>query len=464
VLGLAQTGTGKTAAFALPILERIIARGPRPKYAPRAAPAPTSLIVAPTRELASQIHAELQRLGKYTPLVSTVIFGGVGQAPQVRALSQHPDVVVACPGRLLDLIEQGCLTLSSVETLVLDEADHMFDMGFLPSIRRIVAKLPKRRQNLFFSATMPRELRKLADDLLNNPAVVELAHSRPPETIEHGVYAVQEAEKLPLLQRLFAEDGFRSAIVFLRTKHRAKKLAQQLERLGHRAVALQGNLSQSQREKAMGGFRAGTYDVLVATDIAARGIDVAAVSHVVNFDLPMTAEAYTHRIGRTGRSELTGRAYSFATPQDREMVRAIEKLLGAPLPRAALPPGAVEGKLERAVLETDGRSDGRDGGRRGQGRGRTQGRGREGGRDAGRDAAKSAPGAQTRSASGSGRAAAGSGRTASSTTRTASSAGRVAPAAKAAAASTRATRSAGRAASGAPQRSRDSGPGFGAGV
>jgi len=456
VLGLAQTGTGKTAAFALPILERIIARGPRPKYAPRAAPAPTSLIVAPTRELASQIHAELQRLGKYTPLVSTVIFGGVGQAPQVRALSQHPDVVVACPGRLLDLIEQGCLTLSSVETLVLDEADHMFDMGFLPSIRRIVAKLPKRRQNLFFSATMPRELRKLADDLLNNPAVVELAHSRPPETIEHGVYAVQEAEKLPLLQRLFAEDGFRSAIVFLRTKHRAKKLAQQLERLGHRAVALQGNLSQSQREKAMGGFRAGTYDVLVATDIAARGIDVAAVSHVVNFDLPMTAEAYTHRIGRTGRSELTGRAYSFATPQDREMIRAIEKLLGAPLPRAALPPGAVEGKLERAVLETDGRSDGRDGGRRGQSRSRTQGRSRDGGRDAGRGAAKSASGAQTRSVASSG-GATGSGRAAAS-------ANRAAPAAKAATASTRATRSAGRSASAAPQRSRESSQGFGAGV
>lgn len=334
MLGLAQTGTGKTAAFALPILERIVARGARPKVHPRSVAAPTALIVAPTRELASQIHDEFKRLGKFTPMVSAVIFGGVGQPGQVRELSRHPDVVVACPGRLLDLIEQGLISLNAVETLVLDEADHMFDMGFLPSIRRIVAKLPKRRQSLFFSATMPRELRKLADDLLTNPTVCELAHSRPPETIEHALYSVDEPAKLGLLRDLLSGSDFRSAIVFLRTKHRAKRLAQQLEKLGHRAVALQGNLSQAQRERAMGGFRDGTFEILVATDIAARGIDVEKVSHVVNYDLPTTPEAYTHRIGRTGRSECTGRAYSFATPSDGDMVRAIEKHLGSKLPRA----------------------------------------------------------------------------------------------------------------------------------
>jgi ATP-dependent RNA helicase RhlE len=223
--------------------------------------------------------------------------------------------------------------LSGIEVLVLDEADHMFDLGFLPSIKRIVAALPKKRQNMCFSATMPDEIRHLADRILVNPEVVELNHSAPAATIEHALYPVADAKKLDLLEHLLAQEGFTSAIVFLRTKHRAKRLAQRLDKAGHAAVALQGNMSQSQREKAMAGFRSGKYDVLVATDIAARGIDVADVSHVINFDVPGTPDAYTHRIGRTGRAEKNGTACTLVTPEDGELVRAIEKRLGQAIPR-----------------------------------------------------------------------------------------------------------------------------------
>ncbi|MEM9801816.1 MAG: DEAD/DEAH box helicase, partial [Planctomycetota bacterium] len=244
VLGLAQTGTGKTAAFALPILDRLRerrgdARGPR------------ALVVAPTRELASQIHAEFERLGQFTRVRSAVVFGGVPQGAQVKALKARPDVLVACPGRLLDLADQRIVDLSRVEILVLDEADHMFDMGFLPSVRRILKLLPERRQSLLFSATMPKEIRHLADDVLRKPAVIELAHSRPADTIEHALYACVRNRRLELLEELLAADDFRSAIVFLRTKHRARKIAKQLDARGHRAVALQGNMSQNQRVRAM---------------------------------------------------------------------------------------------------------------------------------------------------------------------------------------------------------------------
>ncbi len=324
VLGLAQTGTGKTAAFALPLLDQLLderRRGPR------------ALVLAPTRELATQIAAEIQLLAKFTRLRVVTIFGGVSQNGQVKALRQGPEIVVGCPGRILDLLQQGLLRLGEVETLVLDEADHMFDMGFLPDIRRILAKLPGDRQNLLFSATMPKEIRRLAHDVLTDPHVVELADQAPASTIDHALYLVAEGNKRALLDRVLASDECDSAIIFIRTKHRARRLAQQLERAGHRAVALQGNMSQGQRDRAMAGFRSRRYDILVATDIAARGIDVSGVSHVINFDVPNTPEAYTHRIGRTGRAELAGVAYTFVTTDDRAWVRATERMIGSHIPR-----------------------------------------------------------------------------------------------------------------------------------
>jgi ATP-dependent RNA helicase RhlE len=324
ILGLAQTGTGKTAAFVLPILDHLLAARK---------PGPRVLIVAPTRELASQISVEIHTLARFTQVNTATIFGGVSVRPQWRAMRAMPDIIVACPGRLLDLFEQGAVKLNRIETLVLDEADHMFDMGFLPDIRRILAALPTKRQNLLFSATMPPEIRTLANRILQTPHVVELTHSKPASTIEHALYPIEHSQKIAILQRLLCEDEFVAAIVFTRTKHRAKRLAQQLSRSGRRAIALQGNMSQNQRNRAMDGFRNQQFDILVATDIAARGLDVAHVSHVINFDMPDTPDAYTHRIGRTGRSEREGKAYTFVTPEDQAMVRAVEHRIGAAIPR-----------------------------------------------------------------------------------------------------------------------------------
>ena len=328
VLGLAQTGTGKTAAFALPIIERLVAsRGQNPR----------ALVIAPTRELAMQIHSDFQMLGKFTNIRSTTVFGGVSAVPQKRALRSRPDVIVACPGRLLDLMGSKDVRLDGLEVLVLDEADHMLDMGFLPDIKRIIKQLPERRQNLLFSATMPREIRSLTDNLLHNPHVVELAITAPMETIEHALYPVPEGRKKELLDRVLAEDDCGSAIVFTRTKHRAKRMALQLSKQGFRAVALQGNMSQAQRDRAMNGFREGRFDILVATDIAARGLDVAGIDYVINFDPPSTPETYTHRIGRTGRSDESGKACTFVTQADRGWVRDTERMLGAPIPRVQTP-------------------------------------------------------------------------------------------------------------------------------
>ena len=325
MLGLAQTGTGKTAAFALPIIERMIASGRRP--------GPRVLIVAPTRELATQIAAETRQLAKFTKITMTTIFGGVPMGPQIRELRRRPDIIVACPGRLLDLVERGEVQLLTVQTLILDEADHMFDMGFLPDLRRIIKRLPEERQNLMFSATMPSEIRELADQILVNPHVVELSHSQPADTIEHALYPVHPDDKLDMLQYLLEDEDFTSAIVFSRTKHRARRLADQLVRDGFRATALQGNMSQAQRDKAMQGFRKGRFEILVATDIAARGIDVANISHVINFDVPDTPDAYTHRIGRTGRAEKSGKACTLVTREDVGAVRDIERKLGSQIPR-----------------------------------------------------------------------------------------------------------------------------------
>jgi ATP-dependent RNA helicase RhlE len=347
VLGLAQTGTGKTAAFALPLLHRLIETGGR---------GPRVLVLAPTRELATQIAAEIRELSKFTRLRLVTIYGGVSMRNQVSALRQRPEIVVGCPGRVLDLIGQGILRLGHVETLVLDEADHMFDMGFLPDIKKILSTLPDDRQNLLFSATMPKEIRRLADQILTDPHVAELADSAPASTVDHALYMVAEQRKGDLLRRVLTSDDCNSAIVFTRTKHRARRLADQLSKSGHRAVSLQGNMSQAARDRAMRSFRDRRHDILVATDIAARGIDVAGVSHVINFDVPNTPEAYTHRIGRTGRSEMEGIACTFVTKGDRAWVNSTERMIGAPIPRKQ-----IEG-FEHETEETSGR--GRNSGNR----------------------------------------------------------------------------------------------------
>lgn len=327
LLGLAQTGTGKTAAFVLPILDY---------FTTSKGSGPRALVVAPTRELAKQIHEEFEALGKFTNVRSTVVFGGVKQGSQVRALKSKPQVVVACPGRLLDLYEQGHIDFIDVEILVLDEADHMFDMGFLPAIRKITHLLPEDRQNLFFSATMPKEIRQLADRILHRPKRVELANAAPADTIEHAIFPMREDQKEKALATLIADDSFRSAIVFLRTKHRAKRLAIKLEKQGHQAVALQGNMSQNARTRAMDAFKKGHAKILVATDIAARGLDIEKVSHVINYDVPATPDTYVHRIGRTGRSEQSGRACTFVTRDDGDQIKAIERRLGQKIPRGEM--------------------------------------------------------------------------------------------------------------------------------
>ncbi len=328
LLGLAQTGTGKTAAFVLPILQQLL-HGPRKKT--------RALILAPTRELAAQINEAIQDLGRHTNLRSAVVFGGVSMNPQIAAMKRGTEIIVACPGRLLDHINQGNINLAGIETFVLDEADRMFDMGFLPDIRRIIKQLPVKRQNLFFSATMPPDIRKLSQEILQDATTVQIGHTKPANTVAHALYPVPQHLKTALLKEVLKSTPTESVIVFTRTKHRAKRLAQQLERSGYRATSLQGNLSQNKREHAIKGFRDGSYQIMVATDIAARGIDVSAISHVINFDMPDTADAYTHRIGRTGRAAKTGEAFTFITGEDKAMVNTIERTLGEKLERKTMP-------------------------------------------------------------------------------------------------------------------------------
>ncbi|MHB0877650.1 MAG: DEAD/DEAH box helicase, partial [Anaerolineae bacterium] len=320
VLGTAQTGTGKTAAFALPILQRLLT-GPTRRV--------RALIVAPTRELAQQIHDMTSALARNTRIKSTTVYGGVGKAPQVAALRRGAEIVVACPGRLLDLLGDGSIDLSHVEVLVLDEADRMCDMGFLPDIRRILKAVPAQRQTLFFSATMPAEIRTLADDILNDPVTVQVGVIAPAETVSHALYPVPDRLKKQLLVATLSQTATGRVLIFARTKHRARSLARDLVACNFRASALQGNMSQAQRQQAFGGFRDGRYDILVATDIAARGIDVSQITHVINFDMPDTVDAYTHRIGRTGRAQLTGEAFTLAVETDAPMVYEIEKALGS---------------------------------------------------------------------------------------------------------------------------------------
>jgi ATP-dependent RNA helicase RhlE len=327
VMGLAQTGTGKTAAFVLPILHRLM-QGQRGVV--------RALIIAPTRELSEQINNEIRSLGRHTRLKSTTVYGGVNINPQIHKLKRGVEIVVACPGRLLDHINRGTVNLSHLDVLVLDEADHMFDMGFLPDIRRILQRLPNQRQTLLFSATMPDAIRKLAEDVLTDPITVQVGTTAPADTVSHALYPVAHHLKTPLLLKLLRHTDTESVLVFTRTKRRAKRLGEQLTRAGYRSTSLQGNLSQGQRQAALSGFRSGKFQILVATDIAARGIDVSKVSHVINYDIPDTPDAYIHRIGRTGRATRTGDAFTLITGEDKDMVRAIDRVLGMKIERRTL--------------------------------------------------------------------------------------------------------------------------------
>ncbi|MCX7019986.1 MAG: DEAD/DEAH box helicase [bacterium] len=327
IMGLAQTGTGKTAAFALPVMHRLLT-GPRGTL--------RALVVAPTRELAEQICEGFRSLGRNTKLQVTTIYGGVGMKPQVQTLRRGVDIVVACPGRLLDHVRQGTINLRNISIAVLDEADMMLDMGFLPDVRAIMAKLPAKRQNMMFSATMPEDICALSSDMLDAPHVAKIRHSKPIETVAHALYPVTQQLKTPLLLALLLSTDSESVLIFTRTKHRAKKLGTLLVQNGHRAASLQGNLSQSARQAALEGFRRGQYSVLVATDIAARGIDVSQVSHVINYDFPTTVDAYTHRIGRTGRASRPGDAFSLVTREDEIVIRQIERVLGSNIQRCSI--------------------------------------------------------------------------------------------------------------------------------
>jgi len=326
VMGMAQTGTGKTAVFALPILNRLMGKKPGRVRA---------LILAPTRELAEQIHQAIQTLGRKTRTRSMTVYGGVGINPQIQKL-KHADIVVACPGRLLDHIGRQTIDLSQLEVLVVDEADEMFDMGFLPDIRRISKHLPTKRQTLLFSATMPSEIRRLAGEILQNPATVQVGITAPADTVSHALYPVAQHLKTALLLKLLGNTSTQSVLVFTRTKHRAKNLGKKLAAAGYRSASLQGNLSQARRQAALNGFRDGTFQILVATDIAARGIDVTKISHVINYDIPSTPEAYIHRIGRTGRATCSGEAFTFITGADRDMVRSINRIIGSEIEQRTL--------------------------------------------------------------------------------------------------------------------------------
>jgi ATP-dependent RNA helicase RhlE len=329
VLACAMTGSGKTAAFLLPILHRLLAK---PRGATRA------LILTPTRELAAQIAQHLGELAAHTPLRGAAVFGGVGMGPQEQAFRRGADVIVATPGRLLDHFQYRYARLPDLDVLVLDEADRMLDMGFLPDIRRVLRHIPRQRQTLFFSATLPPPIVELSREMLHDPVTINIERKPAPATgVTHSVYPVPQHLKSSLLLELLQRQEMKNVIVFTRTKHRANRLADFLVQQGVQAARIHGNRSQSQRTEALAGFKGGRYRLLVATDIAARGIDVEALSHVVNFDVPGQPEDYIHRVGRTARAELTGQAFTLVAPEEESALLAIERAVGKPLPRAALP-------------------------------------------------------------------------------------------------------------------------------
>ncbi|WP_338046445.1 DEAD/DEAH box helicase [Polyangium spumosum] len=356
LLGCAQTGTGKTAAFVLPILQRLSKTQRHGGI--------RALVLTPTRELAAQIGERVTAYGRHLGLRHVVIYGGVGQRPQEENLAKGPDLLVATPGRLLDLMQQGFVRLDRVEVFVLDEADRMLDMGFIHDVRRVVAALPKQKQTLFFSATMPREIAALADNILVDPARVSVTPARAAaDTVEQSIFFVEKADKRALLERLLRASSVERALVFTRTKHGANRISEQLVRAGIEALAIHGNKSQGARERALDRFRRGVTPVLVATDIAARGIDVEGVSHVINYDLPNVPESYVHRIGRTGRAGATGSAISFCDREERALLSDIEKLLRRRIPVAegqappadAPPAPAPRAETRRAFAPEDRR-------------------------------------------------------------------------------------------------------------
>jgi ATP-dependent RNA helicase RhlE len=329
VLACAMTGSGKSAAFLLPILNRLIGKK---RGTTRA------LILTPTRELAAQIDEHLRELAIHTPLSGAAVYGGVGMGPQEHAFRNGVDVLVATPGRLLDHFQYGYARLEGLEVLVLDEADRMLDMGFLPDIRRVLRHLPPKLQTLFFSATLPQPIVELSREMLRNPATISIERKSAPATgITQSVFPVSQDLKLPLLETLLKRGEIQNAIVFTRTKHRANRVFEQLERHKVRVARIHGNRSQAQRTDALAGFKNGRYQILVATDIAARGIDVEALSHVVNFDVPGVPEDYIHRVGRTARAELTGDAITFVAPEEENDLRAIERAISKRLPRITVP-------------------------------------------------------------------------------------------------------------------------------
>ena len=328
LIGTAQTGTGKTAAFVLPILHKLL-KSPRNRT--------SALIITPTRELAEQIHQTFRDLGKGTNLRSVAIYGGVGAQTQINALHRGVEIVVACPGRLLDHIKNQHARLNAIEILVLDEADRMLDMGFLPDINRIIKQLPKQRQTMLFSATFPKEIEQLAKQILKNPQRISIGITRPAHTVSHTIYPVPHHLKKDLLIRLLKDTNTESVLIFTRTKHRAQRLSRQLNKIGYSTTSLHGNRSQNQRSSALAGFKKGKFEIMVATDIAARGLDIESISHVINFDMPDTPDAYIHRIGRTGRAKRMGKAFTLSTPDDRDIIRKIEKIMGQKLQVQMLP-------------------------------------------------------------------------------------------------------------------------------
>jgi ATP-dependent RNA helicase RhlE len=327
LIGLAQTGTGKTAAFVLPILERLR------KYSRSSVRA---LIISPTRELAEQTCEVINELGRHTGLQSLAVYGGLKMDQQIRALKNGAEIIVACPGRLLDHLWKGTISLSELDILVIDEADRMFDMGFLPDIRNILQCIIHRHQTLLFSATMPADIQRLVREILHDPVTVKIGQTLPPETVSHALYPVEPHLKTALLKEILRQTRTESVLIFTRTKRRAMSVAQQLEKAGYRVTSLQGDLPQNRRQAALEGFRTGSIKILVATDIASRGIDVLRISHVINYDMPGSTDDYIHRIGRTGRVEKNGDALTFVTRADEEKIGDLEKVLDKPLERLVL--------------------------------------------------------------------------------------------------------------------------------
>ena len=373
LLGCAQTGTGKTAAFAIPILQQLQSKEAKAKRAIR------TLILTPTRELAIQIGESFAAYGRNLKLKHTVIFGGVGQKPQTDALRNGVDTVIATPGRLLDLMQQGFVHLNDLEIFVLDEADRMLDMGFIHDVKKVIAKLPQKRQTLFFSATMPPEIAKLANSILTDPIKVEVAPvSSTADTIDQSIFFVDRTDKNKLLLSLLEGDTIREALIFTRTKHGANKVAKVLTQAGHASEAIHGNKSQSARQNALKGFKEGKLRALVATDIAARGIDIDGLTHVINFDIPNIPETYVHRIGRTGRAGASGKALSFCDHEEKEYLRDITRLIKRDIPVVTDHPFVMVGGPKKAEPEVreprQPRGPGR-GGRQGQGQRQPQGRG-----------------------------------------------------------------------------------------